>query len=170
VSLEVRIEGADLFRQVAQQMRAESAKGMARQMATALSKVAEPVKVEITRETLAAMPSEGGYRGLMSASLEHRMSRRMGGRHAQLIIATYAEGTKERRDIKALNRGILRHPVYGRSRKIKVGVRAGTIIPNPWAVTSVNGGFHERGTARAMARARVELAVVLDDFAGRLVG
>lgn len=164
------MEGADLFRQVATRIREEGRKDHSREMGRALARVAEPVKAEITRETLEAMPSSGGYRSLMAGSLRHRISRRLGGKQAQLIVATYADGASQRREIRALNRGILRHPVYGRSRKIKVGTKAGTIIANPWAVTRVNGGFHERGTASAGKRARAELGKVLQDIAGRMAG
>lgn len=169
MSLEVRIQGAEKFRQVAQRMRTEGRKDLSRQMADALGKTTIPVQQEIRRETEAAMPSEGGYRALISASLAWRISRRLGGQRAQIILATYADGLKERRDIRALNRGILRHPVYGRSRKIKVGVKAGTILPNPWAVTAVRGGFHERGTEQAIEHAQDEMRRVVAEFADRLV-
>jgi hypothetical protein len=70
----------------------------------------------------------------------------------------------------ALERGILRHPVFGRSRRLKLGTRAGTIIGNPWAVTTIRSGFHERGTANAMDAAQAALAEVVEDYAGRLAG
>lgn len=167
--LETRIEGAAQFKRLAAQIRKAGNEDLGKEMAQALNRVAEPIKVEVTKETLASMPSEGGYQALMSKSLKHRISRRVAGKTAQLLVRTYADGTNERRDIQRLNKGELRHPVYGRSRRIKVGVRKGTIIKNPWSVTEIRGDFYRRGTDRAGAVAQKELMVVLEDLAERMV-
>lgn len=165
----MHIDGAATLHRVAAQMRAEGKKDLSRAMGKALGDAVEPVKREIRIEADKVMPSEGGYRSLLSKSLRFRMSRRSEGQRAHVILATYADGTSERRDIRALERGTLRHPVHGRSRKIKVGVRAGTIIPNPWAVTTIRSGFHERGTANAMDAAVDALDGVAQDYAERLI-
>ncbi len=170
MTLEVSIVGAATLKKVAAQMQAEGRKDLSREMGKALNQATQVVRVAIAEEADEVMPSEGGYRSLFSRSLRHRVSRRNGGQSAQLILATYADGTSERRDIKALNRGVLRHPVYGRSRRVKSGVRAGTIIPNPWAVTTIRAGFHTRGTAKAMDLAQAELTDVIENYAGRLAG
>jgi hypothetical protein len=166
MSLEVRIEGAASFKALAARMRAEGDKNLASQMARALGRAAEPVKVAIRKEAQQTMPHSGGYSALLTASLRHRMSRRLGGQQASLIINTYADGTKNRRDIVALNRGTLRHPVFGRSRSGRRGERRA----NPWAVTTIEAGFHQRGTKDALELAQNELMDVVEDYAGRLAG
>lgn len=168
MGLDVRIEGGKALKDLAALMIGTGKAGLAREMSRGLSRAAEPLKASITRETLAAMPSEGGYRSLIAKSLRHRVSRRSSGHAAQLMLATYADGTSQRRDIRALNNGILRHPVYGRSRRVKVGARKGTIIPNPWAVTTVRSGFHDRGVAQAMNLVTDALGDVLEEYAERL--
>jgi hypothetical protein len=170
VSLEVRIEGAATFKRVAAQMRAEGRKDLSRAMGAALTAASIPVQEAVTDEAGAVMPSRGGYRDLLTGSLKHRLTRRLGGQSARLILTTYAEGTKERRDIVALNKGTLRHPVYGRSRRIKRGKRAGTSIPNPWAVTKIRSGFYDRGTAQAMELVQAAMVGVIEDYAARLAG
>lgn len=151
-------------------MRAEGRKDLSRDMGRAISRATDPVRVAIAAEAEKVMPSEGGYRDLLTASLRHRLSRRLGGQRAQIILATYADGTKERRDIVALNKGNLRHPIYGRSFRYKVGARAGSIRRNGWAVTKIRPGFHDRGVAQAMELAADALMDVVEDYAGRLVG
>lgn len=168
MALEVSINGAATLHRVARQMLDEGRKDLSKEMSRALGKATEPVKAEIKDEANRVMPSEGGYRSLLTKSLRWRMSRRSAGQRAQVILTTYADGTSQRRDIVALERGILRHPVWGRSRRIKVGNRAGTIIGNPWSVTTIRSGFHERGTANAMDAAQAALVEVVEDFAGRL--
>ncbi len=163
--LEVRIDGAASFKKLAAQMRAEGDKDLSRQMGKALAKAAEPVKASIRAEAEKVMPSQGGYRELLTGSLKHRLSRRTGGQRAQLIVTTYAEGQKEKRDVVALNRGNLRHPVFGRSR----GGRRGERLANPWAVTRIRSGFHDRGTDNAMDQAQEALLDVVEEYAARLV-
>jgi hypothetical protein len=57
----------------------------------------------------------------------------------------------------------LRHPVFGRSRTTRRGRR-----PNPWSVTSIKAGFHDRGVENAADEAEKRLAQVRDDFSARL--
>jgi hypothetical protein len=169
MSLEVRIDGAAAFKKLATQMRVEGNKDLSREMGKALTATTEPLKTSIRGEFASGLPSSGGYAGVFSKSLRWRMSRRTAGNMAQILLATFADGTSERRDIRALERGILRHPVYGRSRRIRVGVRAGTVVSNSWAVTKVRGGYHERGTEQAMDLVQAGLGEVVEDFAGRLI-
>jgi hypothetical protein len=150
-------------------MREQGARDLSREMGAALRKAAEPVQESIRHETEEAMPRRGGYRSVLSRSLRFRTSRREGSQTATFRVITYADGTRERRDIRALNNSKLRHPVYGRSRRIRSGHRAGTILANPWAVTSVHGGFFQRGTEQALAGVEDALLQVIQDYADRLV-
>jgi hypothetical protein len=146
-------------------MRVEGRKNLAREMGTALSKAADPVKLSIRAEAEAVMPKSGGYSSLFSKSLRFRLERRNGAQQATAQLITYADGAGERRDIGSLERGRLRHPVYGRGRRLK----SGSHKANPWAVTSIRAGFHKRGTAHAMDEAQKQLGKVITDYAERLV-
>lgn len=167
-SLEIRVQGAANLRRVAEQIRSEGRKPLGREMATALSKALEPVKISIAKEADQVMPNRGGYNAVFSSSLRHRTSRRASGNQASVILTTYADGKKDRRDIGSLNQGNLRHPVFGRSRKIRRGNRTGTAQANPWAVTSIRPGFYNRGTDNAMDESEKQVLVVIDDLVRRL--
>jgi hypothetical protein len=169
MALEFRIEGAATLHKVAAQIYAEGRRNLAREMGTALSKAADPVKVSIRTEAEATMPKHGGYSAVFSKSLRFRLERRNGVQQATAQLITYADGQGERRDIVALNRGNLRHPVFGRGRRLTQGVRKGNNIANPWAVTSIRAGFHKRGTDHAIEEAQKQLGKVVDGFAKRLV-
>lgn len=153
MSLEVRIDGGAELHRLASRMRAEGSKDLAREMGAALSRATQPVRASITAAAAATMPS--GYTSLLTGSLRHRMSRRLGGNRAQVILATYADGKAERRDIRSLNAGILRHPLWGRKKK--------------WYTTSIRPDFHGRGTEDAMDAATDAMIDVVEDFAARLV-
>lgn len=161
------IAGAAQLRRVAAAIRAEGDKGLGKQMGEALRRAARPVQASVRTE-YAKLPVKGGYAAEFSKSLRFRTALKAGARVAAFRLLTFADGTSERRDIQALEGGKLRHPVYGRSRKLRRGKRAGTIVANPWAVTTVRGGFHRRGTDDAADAAEREMTKVLDEFASRL--
>lgn len=167
--LEVRIDGAVRLHQVATRVRAEGSKDLSRSLSRALSRATQPVERSVRAEADQVMPDRGGYKTVFSRSLRFRRSTRVGGQRAQLIMRTFADGTSERRDINRLEAGRLRHPVFGRSRRIRRGPRAGTALPNPWTVTEIRPGFHRRGTEDAGDEAERELGKVLDEFAARLI-
>jgi len=157
--LEARIDGAAALKRFASQLKDEGNKGLGQQMSRALSKAVEPVRKSIDASAAATMPARGGYASLLSKSLRHRISRRNGGRTAQVLLTTYADGTKERRDLRGLEDGKLRHPVFRRRGRSA-----------PWAVTSIRPGFHRRGTDGAMEKAQDALLEVIEEYAGRLAG
>jgi hypothetical protein len=161
--VEVRIDGGARLRQVAADIRATGDKGLGRQMSRALDATTKPISAAIKAEAMRVMPESGGYREALTKSLRHRTSQRTAGRTAQLKLITYADGTGQRRDVESLEKGELRHPVYGRSRNVR-----GKRVPSPWAVTRIRPGFHERGTKNAGDEAGQRLGAVLDDFAARL--
>lgn len=168
--LEVTISGSAQLRAIADQIRATGDRGLGREMATALQRAAEPVKNATREEYASGLPSEGGYAATFTKSMRWRTTTRAQARTASFRLLLFSDGSHERRDIGALEGGRLRHPVYGRSRRIKRGPRAGTAQGNPWAVTTIKGGYFRRGTNRAADDAEREMGKVLDDFTQRLAG
>lgn len=166
--MEVTILGQEKLRKLAAQIQAEGDKGLGREMATALRRVAKPVRASVEAEYAAGLPKRGGYENTFSKSIKWKTTLRGQSRSASFRLLLFGEGAHERRDIKALESGKLRHPVYGRHRRIRRGVRRGSRDANPWAVTSVKGGYWKRGTDNAADDAEREMITVLDDFAQRL--
>lgn len=159
--MDLRITGQDQLRKLAAHIKATGDKGLGRQMAKALDKVVDPIKRDIGASAYNTMPS--GYRDTLTRSLKHRRTTRVTARQATIRLTTTAAGTKENRDLPALEAGNLRHPVHGRSRTTKKGRAA-----NPWSVTRIRAGFHKRGTEDAADRAEKAAITVLDDLAERL--
>jgi len=166
MDLDLRIRGDARLRSVAAQIRATGDKGLGREMARGLRQATEPIKKGIAASAAATMPAAGGYEALLSKSLRWRVNVRSGAQIANVVLTTYADGTKEKRDLRRLEAGELRHPVWGRKRRLK----SGKAISNPWAITKIKSGFHKRGTDYAADAAEKEMAAVLDDLAARLAG
>lgn len=167
MALEVRVDGAASLHRLAARMRAEGRQDLSRQMSEALSKAADPLKDTIRQEADQTMPRSGGYQAAFGKSLRFRVGRAGQSSSADVKLTTYADGSSERRDIRALNAGKLRHPIFGRSRP---GARKGERHANPWAVTSIHAGFWDRGVSGAMGQAEKQMQDVIDDYAHRLVG
>jgi hypothetical protein len=168
MALDIEIAGGDQLKALARQISVLGDQGLGREMGRALRASSEPVQRSIRRE-YEDLPRRGGYAALFSKSLRFRASLRAAGRTASYQLTTFADGTRERRDIKKLEAGVLRHPVYGRSRRRTAGNRAGNVLANPWAVTRVKGDFHKRGTDNAADLAQREMVKVLDEFANKLI-
>lgn len=167
MAIEVRIQGAVSLHRLAARMRAEGQKDLVREMGDALTKAADPLKAKIRVEASDVMPAEGGYKGVFDKSLRFRVQRKGANAESDVTLTTYADGKGERRDIRALNKGNLRHPVFGRSRP---GKRKGERIANPWAVTKIRDKFWDRGVEGAADEVEKRMIEVVDRFAKRLLG
>lgn len=159
--IDARITGAQQLREVAAHIRNTGDKGLGRQFSKALERAVEPVKKSIAESAERTMPS--GYAPTLARSMKHRRSTRSDARRATVVLATYADGKKERRDVPAMNAGRLAHPVFGRTRETRAG-----LIPNPWVRQRIRAGFHERGTEKAGDEAEKQILIVVDDFVQRL--
>jgi hypothetical protein len=155
MSLEVRISGASDFKKLATQIRTEGRKDLSRQLDKALAETVVPVQKSIKLESAQTMPKRGGYAGEMSRSLRFKTQKRTGGNSASYTLLTYADGKAERRDIRALEAGNLRHPIFGNR--------------NAWALTKIRPGFHKRGTDNALDEATKQMGEVVRDFSARLI-
>jgi len=155
MALEVRISGAQDFKKLAAQIRTEGRKDLSRQLDKALARTVVPVEKSIKLESAQTMPKSGGYAGEMSRSLRFKTQKRTGGNSASYSLITYADGKAERRDIRALEAGNLRHPIFG-NRKT-------------WALTKIRPGFHKRGTDNAADEAAQQMDEVVREFAARLI-
>lgn len=161
MGVEVRIGGVAEILKLSKQIKATGDKGLGRQMSTAVTKAMEPVKLAITASAETTMPS--GYAPTLTRSMKHRVTTRASTRTASVRMVTTAAGEKETRDLPRLEKGELRHPVFGRVRRTRRGLQK-----NPWSTTRVEPGFHRRGTEDAADEAEKALGTVLDDFAARL--
>ena len=155
MALDVEILGGDALKRVAAQIKASGDKGLGTEMGKALRKAAEPVQKTI-RVEYGKLPARGGYAALFSKSLRFRTSLRAGGRQASFRLLTFADGKNERRDINRLERGELRHPVFGRRK-------------STWQTTRVAGNFHQRGTDQAADDVENAMREVVKDFAQRMI-
>lgn len=92
-------------------------------MRRSLSKLGLSAKKQVQAAVEAKMPKGGGYAGVLAKAIRVRTRTDLGFTTAGVVLATYADGKGARRDVSSLNRGILRHPVYGRRRGVWIAQR-----------------------------------------------
>lgn len=142
----LRVDGHRNLSSVRQALREVGDKGLGRQMGQALKRAAEPLGKAVQAETK-VLPS--GYAPLMSRSLRWRMAVRSQRDSAHVEWRVHADGQRERRDLPAVNRGVLRHPVWGRRR-------------SPWVAQRVRSGVVDRPVDRLMPDVTREMQRVVD--------
>lgn len=144
-------------------------KPLQREVYGALNRSVKPLRAAVKTEAARTLPHRGGYADLMSHSVKVRSQRRAA---TALRLIVSAKGEDEDRDVRRVDKGELRHPVYGRSRrrtwtrfKPRKRIPGGQLIPNPWATTRVRAGFATRPLEAGMPAVRRELVDALDRVA-----
>ncbi len=123
--------GAEL-RYLAGKLRKAAARDLTRELRQGQRKAVRPLQKEIKAEALATLPKHGGYNVTMSKAVKVSVTTGT-GRNA-LTIRVYAAGKADARDVRAVNAGILRHPLFGHRKS--------------WHTTKVRAGFVDRPVDR----------------------
>lgn len=163
MTVSVKFSGGVQLGNLAYRLRAAGAKDVEKQMRKELSALAKPLQRDVKKGIPGYMPS--GYAPILAKAFRTtvKISR---GAGASVTIVGRARGAKTWRAVVALNNGLLRHPVYGRTRRTRL--RGYSL--NPWVAQKVKAGFWTN-PADAMADDAARAAVkVLDGIAAKIVG
>lgn len=107
-SMDVRVKGAADLRRTAGRIRAESKK-LPKGLRSAISKTMSGLPEEIRKETR-ILPS--GYTPTMRKALKFAKVVRL-AQNPEVSLTVRAIGRTQERDVASINRGVLRHPLYG---------------------------------------------------------
>jgi hypothetical protein len=137
------VRGGAELRYVAGRLRKAAARDLTRELRAGQRSALRPLQREIKVEAAATLP--GGYGPLMAKAV--RVSLRRGG-GAVFVARVYARGRAELRDVRAVNGGTLRHPLFGNR--------------GHWYTTRVRPGFVDRPADRVMDRVLDECAEAVE--------
>lgn len=152
MGFEVRVTGgADLYA-VQRGLRQIGDTGLGKQMAKALRAASAPLRKEIPVEAAKLMPS--GYAPVLSRSLRFRQQIKETRWTAQVTLRVHGQGRQERRDVPALNRGKLKHPLFGNRHY--------------WLEQKVRRGFVDRPVDRLGPEIGRQMDAVVDYIADQL--
>lgn len=152
MGFDVKVTGGAELRSVQNKLRAIGDKGLGKQMGKALREAAKPLKPAVRAEALASMPS--GYGPVLSRSLRFRQAVKESAHTAHVTVRVYGDGRRQRRMVPNLNRGQLRHPLYG-NREF-------------WFDQAVRAGFVDRPFNRLKPGVAREMQRVIDDVAKQI--
>jgi hypothetical protein len=139
--VQIQVSGSrDLF-SFATALRAGS-KALGTELDRGLRQAAQIVAVEVLDDPHAQMPS--GYRDDFTRSLVVKPEVRLVSSHRISVVGRGVSRAKGR-DVQALNRGVLRKPVFGRYRTLK----SGSAKRNPWAAQRIRPGWWDDPVDRA---------------------
>ncbi len=143
------------LRYVAGQLRKAAARDLTRELRKGQRAAFRPLQKEIKAEALATLPKAGGYNVVMSKAVKVTITTGTGAK--ALTARIYATGKAEARDVKRVNEGVLRHPLFGHRKS--------------WHTTKVRAGFVDRPVERLADQVLKESADaaqrVLDSIARR---
>ncbi|HEY9417120.1 MAG TPA: hypothetical protein VIQ30_20370 [Pseudonocardia sp.] len=169
MAMSVRVGGGGQLHTLRQTLRDIGDQGLGKQLGRGLRKAGAKFGPEVRAEALKVMPKRGGYAEVLAKSLRFRTAVRETRHTAWVTFRVYGDGRKERRDVPQLNRGILRHPVYGRSRPLKNHARyKATSQMNPWVAQKVRKGFVDRPVDRLAPEVAREMRQVVDWVADQI--
>lgn len=152
--MDIRVGGIqrDLF-SFATALKAAGSGGLSRELDRGLRDAAIEVIKAIERTTDDYMPS--GYERPFASSLKLTSQIRLVSSHRATIVGVGVSRAKGR-DVEKLNAGILRKPVFGRSRRLANGGS----YRNPWAAQRIRVGWFSEpfDGARPAALKQIEAA------------
>ncbi|HEX6969862.1 MAG TPA: hypothetical protein VF174_13780 [Micromonosporaceae bacterium] len=169
MGMQVRVQGGRDLASVRRSLRTLGDQNLSRQLSKGLQRAAKPLKPAIQKSALQLLPKSGGYAELMSKSVRVRTAVRGRSGSASVTLTVFGDGKTEKRDVPRINKGILRHPVYGRSRPLKNHARyKATSKTNPWVAQRVRRGFVDRPIDRLAPEVRREMHAVVDWIADQI--
>ncbi len=167
MGLNIRMTGGQKLQHVILRLKETGNEGLGKGMAAGLRIAARPLEPAVRAEVSRRMPS--GYAPTLSQSLRFRTTVRSFKYVARVTWRVYGDGQKERRDVPALNRGELRHPVFGRTRALRRhAVHKATSKANSWVFQRIPAGFVDGPIKLLSPNVRREMDKVIDQVAAKI--
>lgn len=123
---DLEVRGTEEFVRVAKALNAQGSagRGLKKELMTAIKAAAKPMENEVRDHVAQYLPDR--YAPIISKGLVVRPSQKTTGKSVGLKLLGYAPGQSRRRQIKVIDGGTLRHPVYGNreawvDQKVKKG-------------------------------------------------
>lgn len=111
----IRTEGADDLNRLAAALKQAADKDLQKQVSKVMREVAKPLGEKVLREGAADLPSRGGLADHVAAKGRIGVSNSLAGKSASVTLALRNKGVR----FAAMDRGKLRHPVFGRPGKTR---------------------------------------------------
>lgn len=131
---DLKITGTEEFIRVAKALNAQGSagRGLKRELMAAVKAAAKPMEDEVRDHVAQYLPS--GYAPIIARDLVVRPSQSTRGNSIGLKLKGHAKGVTRRRHVRVIDKGTLRHPVWG-NREAWVDQR---VRPGFWSTPLTN--------------------------------
>lgn len=159
--MEVRVKGADELERIARRLKEAGNKNLRKELYRGLARAAKPTAAAGRRAALEELPKRGGLAKKIASSRYSTKTRAAG---QKVGVRITAKGPKNAGggeiDIRSLNRGRLRHPVYARGDDRKKWTWVDQSVPPGW--------WEDAMQIAADEEIRDALLAVLDEIARKM--
>jgi hypothetical protein len=149
--VEVRIEGGEALERVARRLKAAGDKGLRKKLLAGIRRATRPLHKDIKAAAMRELPARGGLNRFV-ASTKFSTKVRTSGRNVGVRIVAVKVG----HDIRAIDRGRVRHPVWGNRRR--------------WVNQRVRPGFFTKTIEASAPRVRAEVRDVMNEVTREVTG
>lgn len=151
---DLRIEGSDKLGALSEALRRYGTVGLEKELYDGITRAVEPLVAAVKKSLKGHLPDR--YAEAVATSLVERAVRLTGSNPGVRLTASAKNVRGKQRDLVSLNKGRLRHPLYGNREW--------------WYDQDVKKGFWDEPLADASDEVRKELVKVLDNIAEELAG
>lgn len=161
----IRVSGEEQLRRLAHDLREAGDKDLRRELHRGFNRAVKPVKAAAKQGAATTLPKSGGLAArVVGATYRTKVSSRGSGAALKLVV-TGKSGIARvdharqrivagRMDIYSMDRGLVRHPVYGNR--------------HAWVGQRIRSGWFTRSTKKAAKAAQREALQVIEDVAREL--
>lgn len=149
MAVDVRVEGADKLRELSQALKKAGLKDLRSELFRSINRTVKPLRqtAKGTPTDRPGLPRSGGLAQTVASGLRRGVrTRRRTGRNPGISIVGSASG----HDLSAMNRGRLRHPLFGNRAY--------------WYTQTVTPGFWDKPLEREAPKVREELIKAFDEM------
>lgn len=152
--MDLRVGGADELNRLARKLKEVGDKGLRKELYRGLQRATKPIRADVQRSLATRLPERGGLARKMSrARVTSKI--RTANRNTRLTIQV-SSPRGEDFDVQAMDRGRLRHPVFGRRGK--------------WVTQQIPPGAVSEPLEAGADTARTEATAALSRVARQLEG
>ena len=148
MAVDLNVHGANRLAAVAKRLKETGDKDLRKELYRGIQRAGKPLREATKASAREHLPRKGGLNELIARS-RYSMKTRSGENPTVQFVAA-----RKGIDMKAIERGRLRHPVFGNRKN--------------WVTQTIAGGFFARATQDAIPEVRKEVVKVLDDIAEKI--
>ena len=149
---ELRVEGADKFGKLAKALKETSDKELRKELYAGLNRSVKPLTEAVKKGTTSYFPRRYAFE--LAKYLRVRARRRAGKNPAIFLVGKAKTKQGKERDLASLNRGRLRHPLFGNRRY--------------WYDQSIPANWWDEPLLEDADQVREDIVNVLDEIGKRL--